>query len=108
MARTAWAAMPNRVASAMPARVPRQAQTVFLSTPPRITKVAAVTSTEIRKVVRIVGQPRSSRGSSTKISAATVRPRLTRLLMPTLPPTSTVTARKAPITSSRPGNRLYS
>ena len=103
-----WAIRPKTVARAMPARVPRQAQTVFLSTPPRITKVAAVTSTEMRKVVGMVGHPASSRGSRIKISAATVRPRLTRLFTPTLPPTSTVTSRNAPTTTSRPGKRLYS
>ena len=42
------------------------------------------------------------------ISAATVSARLTRLLAPTLPPTSTVTSRNTPSRTSSPGVRLYS
>ena len=100
--------IPNTVARAIPASVPRHAQAVFLFTPPIMINVASVIRTATAKVVGIVGAPLSSRGRSIHISAATVRTSETILFAPTLPPTRTVTSRNTTIIATIHGILLYS
>ena len=93
---------------AIPQTVDREAQTVFLLTPPSMVKDTMVTYVQIRNTVSRVGKPFISIGRSSQNRQISVIIRPTSDLAPVFPPTRTVATTNREITAARARVLLYS